>query len=377
MRSFKSLLRRMHGALPEPVARQIDIATLSMQDTLQNWRMPARYVRAPLAGGNGEGTILYIGDRPQYKSWTQQLFGQPAQTVSLGEFTLFEVLKESQPALAADVTLCPLNPWTIPLFSREGWHIVPLHVLSSINLETPIDVLASNRDAKNELRVIRKHDYQFRELRSDEAFEEFYREMLSPMVARRHHESAFLSSMANLKQQYANEGYLLAAYLDSEWVGANLVLNGTQGTLVSANVGWRDGSDELMKKRVVSALLYELIKRAAEQGFRTLDLGSSNPFANDGPLNYKLKWGASIELPKIEYTGRVLDGARGFIAAKFNLASDAARSMLHNTPFFESHAGNLRAVGWNPAMPAAIQQKIDHGMPLLNLASASAAQASG
>lgn len=369
------MIRRMHHALPEQIARQIDIASISLQDTLQNWRMPAHYVRSSLANGGKQGTILYIGNRPQYKSWTQQLFGQSENLVSQGEIRLIDVLGGDNSVMAADVTLCPLNPWTIPLFRRNGWHIIPQHVLSRIDLKTPIDVLASSRDAKNELRVIRKQDYQFRELRSDEAFEEFYHEMLSPMVARRHNESAFLSSMENLKKQYAN-GYLLAAYLDSEWVGANLVLNGGEGTLVSANVGWRGGSDELMKKRVVSALLYELMNRASSQGFHTLDLGSSNPFVCDGPLNYKLKWGANIELPKIEYSQNLLQGTRSFIAAKFNLASDATQSILHGTPLFESHQGKLQIIGWNSDVPSMIQQRIDHGMPMINLATTSATQIS-
>ena len=368
MKSFKSLLKQLHDATPTKFRYPLDVAAASMQDTLQNWRMPAYYVRASLHDGHSEGTILYLGERPQYKSWIYNFFGRNIEPNYIGNFSLPQIIRGNNPALMADIILCPINPLTLPLFVRCGWKIIPLHVLSRIDLTKPLDVLASSRDAKNELRIIRKSDYRFQELRSEEALKEFYYEMLKPTVMQRHSENPFLSDIESYMQLYKTKGFLLAAYLGSEWVGANLLHTSKHGTLVSANVGWRGASDELMKKRVVSALLYELIKRASEYGFHTLDLGSSNPFASDGPLNYKLKWGANIELPEIGYVDRHLLGIKAFIAVHFNFSSTSARLMLQNTPLFEKNEANLRVIGWNSVMPSTLQRQIDNGIPWINLA---------
>lgn len=370
MHSLKSLFRQLHAALPDNVRYPIDVASISIQDTLRNWHMPAYRVQAPLPEGQGEGTVLYLGNRPQYKSWTNKLFGRSIEPSFIGKFSLAQVLRRNNPALCADLTLCPINPWTLSLFTLTGWHIIPLYVLSKIDLAKPLDTLTSNSDAKNELRKLRKLNYYFRELRDEEAFKEFYHEMLKPTVMQRHSENPFLSSFESLKQLYNIKGFLLAAYLDSEWVGANLVYS-DKDTLVCANVGWREASDVFMKKRIVSALQHELIKRAAEQGFHTLDLGSSNPFANDGPLNYKLKWGADIKLPELLYAHKQIQGSRAFIAARFNLASGSAQSMLHNTPLFERHKNSLRVIGWNSIIPPALQRQIDSGIEWINLANTS------
>ena len=367
MSSLRPLLRCLHAALPDNIRRQVDIATISLQDTIQNWRISAYRVRASLPEGSGEGTVLYFGDLPQYRSWTHKLFGRAIEPTPIGRFSLLQILRGRIQALAADIILCPLNPWTIPLFARSGWNIVPRHVICTVDLTKPIKALTSSGDAKNELKVIRKLGYQFRELRDVHAFEEFYNEMLVPTITRRHRERAFLSSMDHLRQIFS-KGYLLAAYLDSQWVAANLVVPSEHGVIVAANVGWRGGSDELMKKRVVGALKHELIIRGQDQGFKTLDLGSSNPFANDGSLNYKIKWNVNIWPPEIEYIGGYIQGTRSFIAVKFNLTSESAQLMLHRTPIFERYKGHLRVIGWDSTIPSTFRRQIDNGISWVNLA---------
>jgi hypothetical protein len=364
---LNNFFQKLHSALPDNVRLPIDIARVSISDTLHNWRLPAHYVTSDLPENRGTGSVLYLGDRPQYKSWTNKLLGTSVQTVSLGKFSLHEVLKRDNGALIADITICPVNPWTILPFAYHGWHIVPLYVLSMIDLTKPLSILLS-RDACKEVSAIRKFSYTFCELRSEEALEEYYQTMLKPTAMQRHGSYAFLSDFENLRFLYAR-GFILAAYIDSEWVGARLVVvDDKRGILRSANIGWRSGDEKLIKKRIVAALNYELIKRASEQGFVALGLGSSDPFANDGSLNYKLKWGANIELPKIERSEFHLQGVKSFVAVKFNLTSPSAQSILHHAPLFEKYDGRLRIIGWNSKFPPPLQRQIDSGIPLLNLA---------
>ena len=218
------------------------------------------------------------------------------------------------------------------------------------------------------MRIARKKNYRFEVLSDDAAFDEFYHTMLVPTTRTRHEERANISSLEALRTVF-HQGYLLAAYQGSEWVGANLMVPHTDKVLNWANVGWRGGSEQLMKDRLVSALMYEMIVRGKSEGYDTLDLGSCSPFVNDGPLSYKLKWGAYMALPQLEYEEDQLQGLNSCFSANFNLISEGARSMLKHSPILDKHDGRLRAVGWDSQLRSDFKHQVEEGLPWVDLAS--------
>lgn len=367
MNSPKNLLRHLYAVLPDSVRYQIDITSISLQDTLHNWSMPAYYVRSPLPENKGEGTILYFGDRPQYNSWTHALFGHTVEPVLLGRFSLFQILCRKHPELIADIMLCPLNPWTMPLFAQCGWHIMPLYVDSLIDLRKPINELITSKGANHPMRVARRFDYRFENVKSDQALHEFFHEMLLPTVKIRFQERAFLSQWEDIKDIYQN-GVLIAAYLGDEWVGAILLaIEGTNSVRI-ANLGWRNGADEWRKKGIVAALYNQTFIWAQKNGFIKLDMGSSNPFVKDGPLNFKLKWGATMMPPELGFVEGQLEGASSFIGAKFDLKSSAAQYFLTTTPLLDCVNGKLRAISWNAEVPPQFHRQVKLGYEWVNLA---------
>jgi hypothetical protein len=368
--SLKPLFHSLHAALPNTVSHRLDIAWVSFQDTIQNWRMPAYRVRASFSEGAGKGTVLYIGDRPQYKIWTHKLFGQTVEPVLLDRFSLFQILRGRDPAFTADLTLCPLNPWTLPLFAHCGWSIMPLFVNCRADLSKPIKELFFSKGAKEDLRVVRRLGYRFDLLKDENALHEFFHEMLIPTAKLRHEERAFLSQWETIKHIYEN-GVLIGAYLDDKWVGGILLALEGKDTVRLANMGWRNGDDIWRKKCLVAALFNQSFIWAQERGFKWVNLGASNPFANDGPLNFKLKWGATLAAPEVKITNGEVEGAHSFIAVKFDLASLAARSFLTSTPLLEQAQGRLRAIGWNAEIPPLFQRQLDLGCDWVNLAESS------
>jgi hypothetical protein len=204
-------------------------------------------------------------------------------------------------------------------------------------------------------------------LRSEAAFHEYFHEMLLPTVNSRHEQLARVSSRDELERVFEN-GYLLAAYKDTEWVAANLITTTGKREMRSANVGWRGGDERLMKERVVSALVLEMIRRGKDEGFEVLNLGSSNPFVDDGPLNYKLKWGAHMEFPSIGYAEGALHGMRRFLAARFSFHTEAGRAMLQHSPLLEKRHGRLQAIGWRSSLRPDFRHQIDQGLPWVDLA---------
>jgi hypothetical protein len=329
--------------------------------------MPVYQVRAPFAEGRGEGTVLYVGERPQYKSWTHKLFSRRIEPLLLGRFSLLQILRGQTPALAADLTLCPLNPWTRTLFARNGWSVMPLFVNCHVDLSVPQNALFSSKGAKEDLRVVRRLGYRFDLLEGEDALHEFFHHMLIPTAKLRHEDRAFLSQWETIRRISGN-GALIGAYLEDQWVGAILLeREGTEAVRL-ANMGWRNGEDIWRKKCIVAAMFNQSFLWAREAGFKWVNLGSSNPFANDGPLNFKLKWGASLSAPIVSvHDGRV-EGANSFIGIKFDLKSAAVQSFLSSTPLLEYADGKLRAIGWNAEIPPLFRRQLDLGCDWVNLA---------
>lgn len=364
---MKSLFRQTLSLLPDPVCRKIDITSLSLQDTLQNWHMPACYVRAPLPDGQREGTILYFGERPQYKSWTHKFFGQPLEPVPLGQFTLSQILKGEPLALKADITLCPLNPWTSFLFEYKGWHHIPLVINCHIDLSKPVESLHTSKGVKEDLRVARRLGYHFHPLKEDKSAHEFFHQMLIPTAKFRHEERAFLSKWEDIKHILQN-GILIAAYLEDQWVGGILLAHEEAETIRLANIGWKDGDDQWRRKGLVAALFNQSFIWARENSYKQVNLGASHPFANDGPLNFKLKWGATLTPPGIHYTKGKLQGARAIIGAKLDLTSPAVQSFLESNPLLEYKKKNLQVLGWNADIPPLFRRQLELGIEWVNLA---------
>lgn len=378
MQSDESKTRTLGGALKRTVRSGIrslpprlrlltDLALDGFSDTCANWRLPAYRVRGRLHADDGNASLIYFGQLPQYKSWIANFFADNIVGEPIGNFSLPDIAQRKGPLEACDVLVCPSNPLSRKLFTGRDWLVVPKYVKCLIDLRTPVDQLVSRHAAKDDLRIARKKNFRFEVLHDDAAFEEFYHEMLVPTTRIRHEDRANISTLEALRLVF-RQGYLLAAYQENEWVGANLMVPRADKLLNWANVGWRGGSEQLMKDRLVSALMYEMIVRGKNDGYDTLDLGSCNPFVNDGPLSYKLKWGAQMAAPRIGYKDDRLQGLHSCFSVHFNFGSEGARSMLKHAPILDKHDGQLRAVGWNSTLRSDFKRQIDEGLTWVDLA---------
>ena len=366
-----ALKRALHGGLaclPPRLRLSADMALGNVAETLAHWRMPAFRVCGRSIDGKNDATLVYLGDLPQYTTWIARFFSAARPAEPIGSHTLAEIRARRGRLADADVLLCPTTPLARRFFSDRDWLCVPKYVRCLVDLDRPDEQLLNRHAVKDDLRIVRKKGYRFAVLRDDASFDEFYESMLLPTVKLRHEERAHISSRDALRALF-HRGHLLAAFCDGQWVGANLLVPVTDDTLSWANIGWRDGSKKLMKDRLVSALLYEMIRRARSAGFSTLDLGSCSPFVDDGPLNYKLKWGARMELPQIGYDHGQLQGLNAYFCVRFDLAaSQAARSLLQASPLLAQSRERLCAVGWDSTVNAAFRHQIDAGLPWIDLA---------
>lgn len=363
---LKNTARRGIRSLPPRLRLFSDVAVGSLSDTYANWYMPAYLVRGKLPVTGNQASLIHFGQLPQYKSWVANFFSESIATEPIGRFSLLDIAQRKGLLSDCDALICPNNPLSQLFLKARGWFVVPKYVKCLINLQTPVDQLIRRHAAKDDLRIVRKKNYRFEVLRDDAAFDEFYHEMFVPTTRIRHEDRANISTLEALRTVF-RRGYLLAAYQGSEWVGANLMVPQTDKLLNWANVGWRGGSEQLMKDRVVSALMYEMILCGQREGYETLDLGSCNPFVNDGPLSYKLKWGAHMALPQIGYEEDQLQGLNSCFSVYFNLESECARSMLNHSPILDKNDGLLRALGWNSPLRSDFKHQVEEGLPWIDL----------
>tara|TARA_R110002073_G_scaffold293755_1_gene459382 strand:- start:1902 stop:2690 length:789 start_codon:yes stop_codon:yes gene_type:complete len=255
------------------------------------------------------------------------------------------------------------------LFKRE-WRILPLFVDCLVDLHKPIHELITSKGANHPMRVARRHDYHFENAESDKILHEFFHQMLIPTIQNRHEKRAFLSSWENVQRMYQN-GTLITAHLDDKWIGAILLIQENKKRIRIANLGWRNGDDEWLKKGIVSALYNRSLTWAQENGFMEFNLGGSNPFVKDGPLNFKLKWGATMVPPELKFVDGQIEGARSFIGAKFDWRSQTTQSFLTSNPLLECAMGRLRAISWNTEIPPQFRRQVESGCEWVNLAESS------
>ena len=360
-------IRRGLRLFPTALHMPVDVALSSLSYTAREWRLPGYRIRGRLVAGECIGSLVYFGDSPQYKSWISRLFMTPAAPEPIGPYSFPQIIGRKGLLAECDAILCPTTPFSQGLFPSRSWLSVPKYISCRINLRKPLDQLIPSHAANNARRVIKNKQYRFETLNSETAFEEFYHEMLVPTISARHENRANISSFEAMLPVF-HRGYLLAAYQGNEWVAANLMVPQDDSILNSANIGWRDGSEQLMKDRVVSALQYEKIIRGKADGFEILDLGSSDPFVNDGPLNFKLNWGGEMIAPSPSYDGDHLQGIRSYFSVHFNIASENAQTMLKHCPVLHKYDNRLCAIGWNSVIRPEFLGQIERGLPWTDLA---------
>lgn len=361
---MKEKLRQLHAALPENIRYPLDIATASIQDTFQNWNLPAYRVQAALPDSDDQATMLFFGKRPQYVTWVHRFFGRAIEPVSIGQFTLFQILRSKNPTLLADITLLPYNPLTRFVFEQHGWRRVPLYVNCHVDLRKQFFF---SKGINDDLRVARRVGYHFDFTNDCNKLAEVFHQMIIPTAKARFEERAFLSNLDQLKSILKN-GILIIASLDGQSVGAILLAHESAETIRHANIGWKNGDDQWRKKGLVAALCYESFTWACKQGYQMVNLGACNPFANDGPLNFKLKWGAAMSVPELGYVNGQLHGTRSFIGVKLNLASPATRRFLSSTPLLEYKHNKLSVIGWNAEIPPLFRRQLEMGIEWIDLA---------
>ncbi len=365
MTALRASIRKLLQQAPDPVLILAETSFAGLTETLANWQAEASCWQGPLYDGGPDASVLVVGQSPFTAPWIARIFDQsPAQSPA-GKLQTWPVLGGSS-RLNVDLVLWDLNPLTAALAQRRGWYIAPKYVEVYVDLQADFDLIVRSRGTRDDLRYINKLDYSFQDLSGDRAFDEFYDTMLLPTVQKRHGALARTVARSETKQLWT-DSWALGAFLDGEWVGGSIIPKDEDGTLRWGLVGWRNGDPAIQKKRVVSALVLEIVRRAKADGHKWLNMGSSNPFPDDGPLNYKLRYNGKIVEPSYQVVNRRTANMNARLGVHFDLDKPVAKEILKRCAFFDVSKGHLRTVCWNAKIPSLFRHQVDSGFPWTDL----------
>lgn len=182
-----------------------------------------------------------------------------------------------------------------------------LHIPGMVDLIMPMPAALEgphahwSRNAKENIRKVRRERFQCDVQTGDAWVSEFYRLFHRPTMAHRHGMEAITASESDLRQGAREQGTeFLRILRDGEWVGGALNRSTPEGYRMQ-RLGWRGGEPQLLKDGVVPAIYWFGIRRAFEMGHSCAHFGAVPPYLEDGLLFFKGQWGARLEPLSTKY----------------------------------------------------------------------------
>ncbi|MDP9051841.1 MAG: GNAT family N-acetyltransferase [Acidobacteriota bacterium] len=276
----------------------------------------------------------------EYRDYLQNVtFGDLFQARYLGHTWLWRA-SSTPPAAAGScsILIAEVHERHLKQMGTSAGIVVPAWIRGHALLPRGPEVMQRS-SIKEILRKMRQRGWEYEVTGDPEKFDYFYQKMYVPHTKTRFGDSAFLSPREKLKAKF-DSGELIFVRKQNEYVsGALLVYEGDVARMPF--LGVRDGEWELVVAGALVALYEFILQHLEQRGFRSVDLGESRTFLNDGVLRFKMKYGHTISSASVhKFLIRVLSD------------TNAARAFLQNNPFIFQHADELRgAVFLDAAAP--------------------------
>lgn len=214
----------------------------------------------------------------------------------------FWSLGERAASLEGDITIVEASKRLIRGFSHRGAVSLPFRLHHVVDLQRDWDDLwrtFGKSARKQDVRLVRKHGYEYQLSRTRDDLEVFYHTMYLPTTVERHGQLASLVPIERL-YQYFRHGVLILVKRDGQFVSGGLC-SVQKNTVYLSVTGVLNADRQLSREGAVAVIYYFLIKWAHEAGYHAVNLGACWPFLGDGIFQFKRKWGASVIIPPREH----------------------------------------------------------------------------
>jgi len=224
---------------------------------------------------------------------------------------------------------------TRSLAVRHRCFVIPSWIAGELDVARALESRRGNESVKTDLRNIKRNRFTYKVTRDHGEMERFYSTMYLPYVRQNHGSRAFVATLEELRREATKGAELLLVEQDGKTVaGVYLGIHDSE-RIDALELGVSGGDHGLVKMGALAAIYYYALVHAAEGRYARLFLGGARPFLNDGPLQYKKKWGLRI-------TGR-LRTLPDLLVFQPRLGSAAVKSFLKNNPFVYEELDMFRA----------------------------------
>jgi hypothetical protein len=290
-------------------------------------------------------TFAYVGSNFHRNRdfWVQLSLAEGFKSKDMGRHFVWQLLSFLKSASCkSDFLIIDDNLLVRGRFGSLPGFKIPSRVTMGLDISLPIGKLFGSQRHGLERRI-RKNKLSYVRAESSESFDDYYHRMYLPYAKMRFDSTAILSSYEELRTVFLRGG-LLVVNKEDEAVAGQLydVVNGVTNL---HSIGVRDASPEYIQAGVLGACYYFSALEMKEQGHRSLLIGYSRPFLNDGTFKYKLSLNAYMykedRIPRL-WLGLLNDaiGLRHFLAENPFVFLDEKEGFCYAL-FGETEAGEL------------------------------------
>jgi hypothetical protein len=227
--------------------------------------------------------------------FSKRFFAAPPQVEPLGAVRLGRLAQcLDEWRMRADLTITCVDHRSSRRLFGNDWLLMPAWVASELSLPTTtVEMARLSKRLSNRTRQYMRHQIDIMESTDTSDLAQFHQRHYLPYARTRHGEMAGMRPPWKLRWRFRHEGRVFWALQDGRRVGGMLVLRLGDGLKLEC-LGVLDGREDLMRQGVLSLLYAHSIRHAIATGCRRVLFGNSRPSLQDGVLNFKRNWGASL-----------------------------------------------------------------------------------
>lgn len=195
--------------------------------------------------------------------------------------------------------LCAIAPDAAPASLREDLLLIENHVSCAIPLPASLDAYRASLPTtlRYKLRKALRDDLRLETTRDPAWIEEFLTRHHHPTMRRRHGDNGYAASAEQTARILASPGGEFLRILQGDRILAAATGEQIATEYRLHQIGWLDGSDELLTRNISVALHWFAIRHAHQLGIRLFNSGGTPSDLENGLFNFKNQWGASIYPP--------------------------------------------------------------------------------
>jgi hypothetical protein len=302
----------------------------------QVWRLEGR------ERTSGTPLVIVFAGQFENKNYVAHLaFADSPVEQALGPRWLWTLLppKRKWKSDGVDVRIIELYENQRRWLKERFQFFVPIWIGSELDLQRAVARQNSSKNARNDLRRMRKNETAFEVTKNRDAFEYFYSNMYLPYIKNRYGNRAFPMSHEEMVGKLGCAELLFVTVHGERVAGDILLYEDDRARAWSAGV--KDGDPSYVKAGAMRALDYLRSQYLAERGYKALHMGGSRPFLLDGVLRHKR-----------ELRARISDHTKRYFSLSLTAGSAGAKAFIANNPFIYENKGTYRgAIFIEPDLP--------------------------